>query len=855
MSKFLVVVESPVKAKTIDQYLGKNYIVKSSIGHIRDLLSNKYIKEKKNNYSFLKHNEQKKIIEKMGINPYENWSFKYYILPGKEKIINELKNIANQVDRIYLATDLDREGEAIAWHLKEVIGGDPSKFVRVVFNEITKHSIKKAFKNVTQINMNRVYAQQARRFMDRIVGYMISPLLWKKICRGLSAGRVQSVAVRIVTERENEIKNFQEKEKWKIKIQFISSNKKKLVMDLTHFKNKILNLNNKKEVNSIVKKLEHLSFYITDRKDKILYKKSPAPFITSTLQQASSIHLGFSVKKTMFLAQKLYEEGYITYTRTDSFHVSDYAIKKARNYIKKHYGFDFLPKTENKYKNQISSQEAHEAIRPTDIEKFSINKNLINLDAIKLYKLIWNQFIASQMKSEKHKSITLKIIVDQFKLKATENITLFEGWTKIFKQSKLIELNFLDFKINDILIIKKILTNQVFTKPSPRFNEASLVRELEKKGIGRPSTYSSIITKIKDKGYLKVKNNKFYASKIGKIIIMQLKRHFTDLVNYDFTARMEKQLDEISANRISWKNVLNIFFKNFSKQFELAQKPPEEGGMINNINVLTDIDCSNCNKKMVIKTAITGVFLSCSGYNLKPGIRCKNTINLISLDNFDLIETNHKKNKEKQKKCNKCNIIMDSYLINKNLKIYICDNNPLCNIYYLEKGNFQSPIYLSKILYCDKCQNNMLLKIGKFGKFFICSNKVCKNKRKILPNGEISEPKLEPIPFPEILCKKSNTWFVLREGVSGIFFAAYTFPKSKETRSPFVEELVRFKHLLPKKLHYLTNAPIVDDKGNKTIICFDKINQKQYIASKKEGKFTGWSAFFIKNKWCTFNKS
>ncbi|QFQ32457.1 type I DNA topoisomerase [Buchnera aphidicola (Aphis fabae)] len=854
MCKSLVIVESPVKAKTINQYLGDKYIVKSSIGHVRDLLNNQSKKRKKTKSSFLEHHEKKLLIQQMGIDPYKNWNVEYHILPGKEKIINELKNIANKVDRIYLATDLDREGEAIAWHLKEVIGGDSSKFIRVVFNEITQHSIEKAFQNTGQINMNRVYAQQARRFMDRIVGYMISPLLWKKICRGLSAGRVQSVAVRIVVEREDEIKNFISKEYWKLNISFNLFEKKNIIMEVTHYKNKILILNNEKEVNLIIEKLKNQSFFITDIKDKILYRKPPAPFITSTLQQASSLHLGFSVKKTMFLAQKLYEEGYITYMRTDSCFLSDYAIKKVRNYIKNYYGINFLPKTSNIYLNKQNSQEAHEAIRPTNIEITDINQNKMNPDAIKLYKLIWNQFIACQMKPEKYKSIIIKVILDKFKLQTSGNIILFEGWTKVLKKQKLTKYQFSEFKIGNALVIEKFLPTQMFTKPSPRFNEASLVRELEKKGIGRPSTYANIITKIKDKGYLKVEKNKFYATKIGAILIAQLKKCFTDLVDYNFTARMEKKLDQISDNKISWKNVLDMFFKNFLKQFEQAKKPLENGGMANNITILTDINCANCNKKMGIKTAITGVFLSCSGYNLKSTERCKYTINLIALNDFNLTKKNNITKNELKRKCEKCNSVMDDYLINENLKIYICSNSPICTIYYIEQGKFKSSFNLSKTLCCEKCENNMLLKIGKFGKFFMCVNKECKNTRKILPNGEISQPKLEPIPFPDILCSKSNAWFVLREGISGVFFAAHTFPKSRETRSPFVEELAQFKHLLPKKLHYLADAPKIDEKGNKAIICFDKLNKKQYVASKKEGKFTGWSAFFIKNKWLISNK-
>jgi DNA topoisomerase-1 len=821
MQKSLVIVESPAKAKTINQYLGQKYIVKSSIGHVRDLLSStsknkEKIKKSINKIKniFLKSDEKNILIKKMGIDPYHNWKAKYYILPGKEKIISELKNIANKVDHIYLATDLDREGEAIAWHLKEVIGGDSSKFSRVVFNEITKRSIEKAFKNIGQINMNRVYAQQARRFMDRIVGYMISPLLWKKISRGLSAGRVQSVAVRIISERENIIKNFIPEEHWKVHVFLDHENTKEIMMDVTHYANKIFRPVSKQEVDCSIKKIKKSSCIVQKYEKKILYRTAPAPFITSTLQQFASLHLSFSVKKTMFLAQKLYEEGYITYMRTDSTYLSTHSIEIVREYIKNFYGSNYLPQEPNVYSNHKYSQEAHEAIRPCDIKIKDITSTNLNADAQKLYILIWNQFVASQMTSVKYQSITITVSADAFKLKKNKKIIIFNGWNKILQEENLVS-EFPTLNIGSKLFINKIVCNQNFTKPIARFSEASLVRELEKKGIGRPSTYASITSKIQEKGYVKIKQNKFYAEKMGDILTVRLKKSFSNLIDYDFTARMEKQLDQVAENKINWKNVLDAFFEDFSKQLEIAKKSPEEGGMEPNIIVPTSIDCPVCYKKMGIKTAITGVFLSCLGYNTEPKKSCKKTINLISLRDFNKTEQNHKKNISLKfiNQCKICNMAMDSYFINQNLKLHICVNNPSCIGYKLEEGFFNSPSYLSKVIQCEKCHHNMILKTGPFGKFFICINSMCKNTRKILPNGEISTPKLEPISFPELLCKKSNAWFVLREGVSGIFFAANTFPKSRETRSPLVEELVRFKHLLPEKIYYLSDAPLVDDQG------------------------------------------
>ncbi|ANZ22498.1 DNA topoisomerase I subunit omega [Buchnera aphidicola (Diuraphis noxia)] len=851
MQKSLVIVESPAKAKTINQYLGCKYIVKSSIGHIRDLFTKKTKKRDGIKKSSSMLNKKNNLIYQIGIDPYKNWKAEYHILPGKEKIVTELKKIANKVDFIYLATDLDREGEAIAWHLKKVIGGDSSKFRRVVFNEITQRSIKNAFKNITYINMHRVNAQQARRFMDRIVGYMISPLLWKKISRGLSAGRVQSVAVRIISEREHIIKNFISTEYWKLNISLFFEKEKNIIANVTHYKNKIFCPKNRTELNIAIKKIKKSCFFVTNREDKFSYQLSPPPFITSTLQQTCSLYLGFSVKKTMFLAQKLYEEGYITYIRTDSTYLSEYAVKQARTYIKKYYGANFLPKHPNIYSDMKNSQEAHEAIRPSNIKIKNINTTHLNSDAQKVYTLIWKQFISSQMSSAKYQSSTITITADAFELKKDEKIVIFEGWRKILKEEKNTSLEISLLKTGNLLFFNKIIPIQKFTKPLPRFSEASLVRQLEKKGIGRPSTYAAITSKIQERGYVKLKDNKLYAEKMGEILTARLKKNFSNLLDYNFTADMEKKLDSIAENKIEWKCVLNAFFKDFSKRLEKAKKNPEEGGMeLNNI-VMTSIDCPICKKKMGIKNAITGVFLSCSGYNSIPKKRCKKTINLISLNEFD---KNHKIKKIKKiNQCKKCKMVMDEYFIDNTLKIHICINNPSCLGYEIEEGHFENLNYLSKTIQCEKCYNNMILKSGRFGRFFLCIKKECKNTRKILPDGKISDPKFEPIPFPELLCKKSNAWFVLREGISGIFFAANTFPKSRETRSPFVEELAKFQHLLPEKIRYLANAPKVDAKGNKTIVCFNKKIKQYYIGSKEEGKFTNWSALFINKKWCIMN--
>ncbi|MCO6524345.1 MAG: type I DNA topoisomerase, partial [Candidatus Schmidhempelia sp.] len=404
MGKSLVIVESPAKAKTINKYLGKEFIVKSSIGHIRDLpvsgskrnilaqdTEDKKVKTK------VKRTPEQVLVDRMGVDPYHDWQANYEILPGKERVVGELKKLAKDADTIYLATDLDREGEAIAWHLKEVIGGDDEKYRRVVFNEITKTAIQNAFHSPAKLDIDRVNAQQARRFMDRVVGFMLSPLLWKKVARGLSAGRVQSVAVRLVVEREREIRAFVPEEFWELHANLLTINKAKLSMQVTHFKDDVYKPKNQQDIDLALNLLKNKPYKVTERELKPTKSRASAPFITSTLQQAASTRLGYGVKKTMMLAQRLYEAGYITYMRTDSTNLSQDALDMVRNYIGEQFGVKYLPKTPNLYSSKQNSQEAHEAIRPSDVNLQSEQIKDIEADAKKLYQLIWQQFVACQM--------------------------------------------------------------------------------------------------------------------------------------------------------------------------------------------------------------------------------------------------------------------------------------------------------------------------------------------------------------------------------------------------------------------------------------------------------------------------
>ncbi|ASL88000.1 DNA topoisomerase I subunit omega [Serratia marcescens] len=860
MGKALVIVESPAKAKTINKYLGSDYVVKSSVGHIRDLPTSGSASKKSADSTEdkakkkVKKDEKAALVNRMGVDPYHGWKAHYEILPGKEKVVAELKSLAENADHIYLATDLDREGEAIAWHLREVIGGDDKRFSRVVFNEITKNAIQQAFKQPGELNIDRVNAQQARRFMDRVVGYMVSPLLWKKIARGLSAGRVQSVAVRLVVERERDIKAFVPEEYWELHADLLAKGETALQMEVTHAHDKPFKPVNREQTHAAVKLLEKARYTVLDREDKPTSSKPGAPFITSTLQQAASTRLSFGVKKTMMMAQRLYEAGHITYMRTDSTNLSQDALNMVRGYIGDNFGNKYLPKAPNQYSSKENSQEAHEAIRPSDVNVLAEQLKDMEADAQKLYQLIWRQFVACQMTPAQYDSTTLTVKAGDYQLRAKGRTLRFDGWTKVMPAlRKGDEDRTLPYvEIGSELDLQKLIPSQHFTKPPARYSEASLVKELEKRGIGRPSTYASIISTIQDRGYVRVESRRFYAEKMGEIVTDRLEENFRELMNYDFTARMEDGLDEVANNQAEWKVVLDEFFVDFSEQLETAEKDPEEGGMRPNQMVMTSIDCPTCGRKMGIRTASTGVFLGCSGYALPPKERCKTTINLVpeaevlNILEGDDAETNALR---ARRRCKKCGTAMDSYLIDNQRKLHVCGNNPACDGYEIEEGEFRLKGYDGPVVECDKCGSEMHLKMGRFGKYMGCTNENCKNTRKILRNGDVAPPKEDPVPLPELPCEKSDAYFVLRDGAAGVFLAANTFPKSRETRAPLVEELARFKDRLPEKLRYLADAPVADAEGNKTLVRFSRKTKQQYVSSEKDGKATGWSAFYVDGKW------
>ncbi|MBE3896096.1 type I DNA topoisomerase [Vibrio parahaemolyticus] len=865
MGKSLVIVESPAKAKTINKYLGKDFIVKSSVGHVRDLpTAGQSTGEKKaaaistkgmsaeEKARVKKEKDRKALIKKMGINPYHDWEANYQILPGKEKVVSELQKLAKDADCVYLATDLDREGEAIAWHLREIIGGDEERYKRVVFNEITKNAIQQAFQTPGELNMDGVNAQQARRFMDRVVGFMVSPLLWKKVARGLSAGRVQSVAVKLLVEREREINAFVPEEFWDIHANTKTKDKSDFKLLVAQKDGVAFKPVNETETKAAISVLENASYEVCKREDRPTKSKPSAPYITSTLQQAASTRLGYGVKKTMMLAQRLYEAGYITYMRTDSTNLSAEAVDAVRDFIGSEFGDKYLPAKPLTYGSKEGAQEAHEAIRPSDVSVKAEDLQGVDADAHKLYSLIWNQFVACQMTPAEYDSTTISVKAAEYTLKAKGRILKFDGWTRVQRPMGKNEDTILPaVQLGDKLSLESLDPKQHFTKPPARFTEAALVKELEKRGIGRPSTYASIISTIQDRGYVKVDQRRFYAEKMGEIVTDRLDDSFNDLMNYDFTARMEQKLDQIAEGEVNWKAVLDNFFADFTGDLEKAELDESEGGMKLNHIVMTDIECPTCGRPMGIRTASTGVFLGCSGYALPPKERCKTTINLGDEEGIinvleEDVETAALRAK---KRCPICETAMDAYLIDDKRKMHVCGNNPNCEGYVVEYGEFKVKGYDGPVVECDKCGSDMVLKNGRFGKYMDCTSETCKNTRKILKNGEVAPPKEDPVHFPELPCENSDAYFVLRDGASGLFMAASNFPKSRETRAPLVSELARFEERLPEKFKYLTMAPQEDPDGRPAVVRFSRKTKENYVRSEDDGKPSGWTALYVDGKW------
>ena len=643
MADKLIIVESPAKANTIKKFLGGKTKVVASMGHIRDLPKSK-----------------------LGVNIENNFEPEYIIIRGKGDLIKSLKKDAKSAKKVYLATDPDREGEAIAWHLAHILDIPEDSKSRVTFNEITKTAVQKAIKEPRQIDINLVNAQQARRVLDRIVGYKISPVLWKKVRKGLSAGRVQSVAVKLIVDREKEIEDFIPEEYWNIIAKLIDTKSKKgFDAKLVGKNNKKLEIHSKEEVDEILKNIKNAKFIVKDVK-KGERKRNPAPpFTTSTMQQEASRKLNFSLKKTMSVAQTLYEGvkipekgtvGLITYMRTDSTRISEEARKVAKEVVEATYGSEYY---ENRYyKTKADAQDAHEAIRPTyiDIKPEQIKDSLTN-DQYKLYRLIYNRFLASQMKSAIFDTLAVTIDANEYNFKANGQSIKFKGFMTLYvegtdeKEDEIGQIPLLE--VNQEVEKEKIESKQSFTEPPPRYTEASLVKALEEKDIGRPSTYSPTITTILTRHYIEKEAKQLVPTELGKVVNKLLTENFPEIINVEFTAEIENEFDEIAAGKENWKQMISEFYGPFEKELEKVEKELEHVELEEEVS---DVPCEKCGRMMVVKYGRYGKFLACPGYP-----ECKNV--------KPYIETI-------DEPCPKCGGKVQIRKTKNRRTFYICENNP-----------------------------------------------------------------------------------------------------------------------------------------------------------------------------------
>ena len=643
MADKLIIVESPAKANTIKKFLGGSTKVVASMGHVRDLPKSK-----------------------LGVDIENDFEPEYINIRGKGDLIKSLKKDAKSAKKIYLATDPDREGEAIAWHLATILNDDKDKIVRVTFNEITRGAVKKAIKEPRRIDINLVDAQQARRVLDRIVGYKISPLLWKKVKRGLSAGRVQSVAVKLIVDREDEIDKFVPEEYWNIFVNLEDQNSKKQFEAKFYGKDgKKQEIHNKEEADEILKNIDKAKYIVQEVKKGEKKRNAAPPFTTSTMQQEASRKLGFTLKKTMSIAQMLYEGikidtrgtvGLITYMRTDSTRISEEARKAAKEYIVSTYGEEYY---ENRYyKTSKDSQDAHEAIRPTytELEPDSI-KDSLTKDQYKLYKLIYNRFMASQMSSAIYNTMAVTIDANSYTFKANGQSLKFKGFMILYvegEEDKEEEKGMLpDLEENQEVKKVKINPKQSFTEPPPRYTEASLVKALEEKGIGRPSTYSPTITTILERHYIEKEQRQLVPTELGKVVNKLLTDNFTDIINVEFTAKIENEFDEIAEGKEPWKKMIRQFYGPFKKELDKVEKNLEHVEIEEEVS---DIPCDKCGRMMVYKYGRYGKFLACPGYP-----ECKNTKPII-----EYIDVS----------CPKCGGKVQVRKTKKRRTYYICENNP-----------------------------------------------------------------------------------------------------------------------------------------------------------------------------------
>ncbi|MBQ8171974.1 MAG: type I DNA topoisomerase [Oscillospiraceae bacterium] len=687
----LVILESPSKAKTVKKYLGDGYDVIASTGHVIDLPKSK-----------------------MGVDIENDFTPQYVNMKDKSEIIKELKKRAKSSDIIYLATDPDREGEAIAWHLSHLLGIGENEPVRVTFNEITKSGIQAGMSSPRKIDTDIVDAQQARRILDRIVGYKLSPFLWKKVRRGLSAGRVQSVAVRLIVDRENEIRNFVSQEYWSIDAKLIaSSSKRGFAAKLAEVDGEKVEITDQAQADAILKRLEGADYIVSGLK-KSQRKKQPAPpFTTSTLQQEASRKLSFQARRTMKAAQELYEGvevpgmgavGLITYMRTDSLRISDEAKAAAAELIKDMYGAEYLPEKPRTFKSKSNAQDAHEAIRPTTVSLTPDQvKSALTSDQYKLYKLVWERFMASQMQNAVLDTVSVDITAADCLFKASGYSVKFDGFTKLYVDSGAAESEqggaLPVITKGEKLKAKEVKGNQHFTQPPARYNEASLIKELEENGIGRPSTYAPTISTILDRHYVERESgNQLKPTSLGEVIIELLKGHFDNIVDVKFTAKMETELDNIEKGSIEWVQVLKSFYGRFAKTLEKAEADME-GKRVKVPDEPTDIVCEECGKNMVIKIGPYGKFLGCSGFP-----ECKFTKKIVT---------------ETKGNCPVCGKKMLAKKSKKGKPFFGCENFQTCNFM-----TWDQPIEEK----CPECGVTLFKKTGKLGKIY-CAKEGCTYER------------------------------------------------------------------------------------------------------------------------------
>lgn len=698
MADSLVIVESPAKAKTIGKYLGSKYIVKASMGHVRDLPKSQ-----------------------IGVEVENDFNPKYITIRGKGSVLKELKDASKKVKKVYLAADPDREGEAIAWHLAHALELDETQSLRVVFNEITKTAVKDAFKTPRKINMDLVNAQQARRILDRLVGYKISPLLWKKVKKGLSAGRVQSVAVKIILDRENEISAFEPEEYWTITA--------KLAVNGTAFEAKFLKLNgvkkelnNEQEVNEILSLIQSSSFEVADVKERERQRHPSAPFTTSSLQQEAARKLGFRAAKTMSVAQQLYEGvelgkegtvGLITYMRTDSTRISTTAQDEAKEFIVGKYGEKFVPESPRNYsKKAANAQDAHEAIRPTSVLRDPESmKPFMSRDQLRLYKLIFERFVASQMASAILDTLSVDITAGPTIFRATGSKVRFPGFMKVYVEGNddgtTEEEKFLpELHTGDALSREEIEPKQHFTQPPPRYTEARLVRTLEELGIGRPSTYAPTLETIQKRGYVAIEEKKFVPTELGELIIEQMEQFFPEILNVEFTANMEEDLDHVEEGSEDWVKVLGVFYESFEKRLEVAEEEMKE---IEIEDEVSDEICEKCGKHLVYKLGRFGKFLACSGF---PD--CRNTKPIV---------------KDIGVACPKCK---EGHVVERRSKkgrvFYGCDRYPECDFVSWDKPSLKP---------CPNCSSLMVEKKSKQGIKLQCT--ACDHSEMVEEQDEIDD--------------------------------------------------------------------------------------------------------------------